>query len=284
MSPPELAADTPVFDVLEPVAVRVFVFRRIENDVVVHYRREGDVCKMLHLDEPLEAQTRLDRHVRTLRITDFVVVVLDFLNEVERFEVFDDLLTAIETIHAVVLAYVRLEFRLDGVHVQMGIRREDVDSLEVVFLPQGIVVDVVCRRHFEAACSETNLHVAVFDDGDDTTDTRYDDVLAFEPLVLLLFGVDADRYIAEDGLRTGSCHDGIFARLFSYLVAQVIELVMLVVVDHLLVGKGSLTLRVPVHHTQTAVDETFLIEVTEDVNNGFGTGLVHGEGRAVPIT
>ena len=39
VTPPELAGDTPVFDVLKPVAVGVLVFGRIENDLVVHYRR-----------------------------------------------------------------------------------------------------------------------------------------------------------------------------------------------------------------------------------------------------
>ena len=58
---------------------------------------------------------------------------------------------------------------------------------------------------------------------------------------------------------------------------------MLVVVDHLLVGEGSLTLRVPVDHTQSAVDKTFLIEVAEDLDDGFRTSLVHSESGAVPV-
>ena len=115
------------------------------------------------------------------------------------------------------------------------------------------------RRHFQTTGTETDLHVAVFDDRDDTSYTRYDDVLAFEPLVFLLFGVDTNGNIAKNGLRTGGSDDGIFARLFGYFIAQIIELIMLVVVDHLLIGEGCLTLGVPVHHTQTAVDEPFLI-------------------------
>ena len=115
------------------------------------------------------------------------------------------------------------------------------------------------RRHFKATGTETDLYVAILDNRDHTTDPRHDDVLALQPLVLLLFGVDTNGNIAEDGLRTGSSDDGIFARLFGYFIAQIIELIMLVVVDHLLIGEGCLTLRVPVHHTQTAVDEPFLI-------------------------
>ena len=131
------------------------------------------------------------------------------------------------------------------------------------------------RRHFQATGTETDLYVAILDNRDHTTDPRHDDVLAFEPLVLLLFGVDTNGNIAEDGLRTGGSDNAVIALFilmyslslgegrgevfFHYSVFQIIELVMLVVVDHLLIGEGCLTLGVPVHHTQTAVDEPFLI-------------------------
>ena len=283
VTPPELAGDTPVFDVLEPVAVCVFVFGGIEDDVVVHYRRECDVCEVLHFHEPLEGQPRLDRYVRTLGVADFIVVVFDFLDEVERLEIFDDGFAAIETIHAVVLAYVGLEFGFNGVHIEMCVRREDVDGLEVVFLTKRVVVDVMRRRHFEATCTETDFHITVFDNRDYTTDTRHDDVLAFEPLILLLFGVDADRNIAENGFRTRGCYYGIFARLFGYFVAQVVELVMLIVVDYFLVGKGCLTLGIPVDHTQSAIDKAFFVKVAEDLDDRLRAGFVHGESGTVPV-
>ncbi len=288
--PPELAADTPVFDVLQPVAVGVLVFGGIEDDVVVHDGRQGDVCEVLHLHEPLQAQPRLDRHVRALGIADLVVVVLDFLHEVKGLEVFHNLLAAIETVHAVVLAYVRLQLFLYRVHVQMSVRREDIDGLEVVFLSQRVVVHVVRRCHFEAAGTETDLYVAVFDDRDHASHARHDHVLAFEPLVLLFFRVDADGYITKDGLRTGGGDNCVVCTGFGvgdtrlrYFVAQVVEFVMLVMIDHLLVRESCLALRIPVDHTQTAVDESFLIEVAEDMNDGFGTGLVHRESCAVPV-
>ena len=185
---------------------------------------------MFHLYEPLQTQPRLDRHVRPLAVTYFVIVVFDLLHKVERLQVFDNLLAAVETVHAVVLAYVRLQLFLYRVHVQMRVRREDIDGLEVVFLPQHVVVHVMRRRHFQTTGTETYLYVTVLDDRDHTTDTRYDDVLAFEPLVLLLFGVDADRYIAEDGLRTGGSHYcvvctglGIDYTRLRHFVAQVVE-------------------------------------------------------------
>ena len=148
MSPPQLARDAPVLDVLQPVTIGVFVFGRIELDLVLHHRRQGDVGKVLHFNEPLQTQPRLDRHVGTFAVADFVVVVLNLLHEVKRLQVLYNLLAAIETVHAVVLAHISLQFFLHRIHVQMRIGREDIDGLQIVFLSQRIVVHIVCRSHF----------------------------------------------------------------------------------------------------------------------------------------
>ena len=100
MSPPKLARDAPVLDVFEPVAIGILVLGRIEDDVIVHYRRECDVCKVLHTNEPLQRQARFDRNIGALGIADFVVVFFHFLQKSFRTQVFDNLLSALEAIHA----------------------------------------------------------------------------------------------------------------------------------------------------------------------------------------
>ncbi len=189
-----------------------------------------------------------------------------------------------------VFSHVGTEFWLHGVHIEVGIRGEDVDGLEVVFLPESVVVHIMRGRYFQAARTETDFHITVFNNRDDAPYTRYDDVLAAQPLVLLLLWVDANGNIAEDSLGAGGSHYGIVGTClgvhhtrFRHFVAQVVEFAVLVVVDHLLVAEGGLALGVPVHHTQSAVDKSFLIQVAEYVDNGFGAGLVHRERGAVPV-
>ena len=59
MAPPELAADAPVLNVVEPVFISVLILFGVELQRVFHHRREGDVGKVLHLQEPLHTQARL---------------------------------------------------------------------------------------------------------------------------------------------------------------------------------------------------------------------------------
>ena len=100
MAPPQLAADAPVLDVLEPIAISRFIFSGNELDVVVHNRRKSYFGKMLHVDKPLLRQARLDGHMGTLRAAHLVVVVLDFLHQAGSLQVESNLLANIETVHA----------------------------------------------------------------------------------------------------------------------------------------------------------------------------------------
>ena len=53
VSPPQLARDAPVLNVLQPVLIGVLVLGRYKQNVVVHNGRQGDVGKVLHRQEPL---------------------------------------------------------------------------------------------------------------------------------------------------------------------------------------------------------------------------------------
>ena len=66
VTPPKLAADAPVLDIFEPVAIGVFVFSRVELDVVVHHWSECDFGKVLHFEEPLHREFWFDRHIGAL--------------------------------------------------------------------------------------------------------------------------------------------------------------------------------------------------------------------------
>ena len=159
------------------------------------------------------------------------------------------------------------------------------------------------RCDFQTARTELDVHITVFDDGDDTVHQRHDDLAALEPLVLRVLGVDTHGGIAHDRLRTGGGHDSVVATVIlvddiaiglegflvierlqvSHIIFQVEEVALLLFVDDLLGGEGGEGLGIPVHHTQTTVDEAFVIEIDEDLDDALGTLLVHGEGSAVPV-
>ena len=148
-------------------------------------------------------------------------------------------------------------------------------------LSKGVVVDIVCWSNLQTACSELYVHIAVFDHRDHAVHQRHDNLMAAQPLVLRVLGVDAHGGVAHDGLRTccgyhsieasvsilvqhlalAACrHNGVGVGI-SHIVAQVEQVALLVAVDHLLCREHGLCLRVPVDHTQATVDKALLVEV-----------------------
>ena len=124
-------------------------------------------------------------------------------------------------------------------------------------------------------------------------------MLTFEPCVLHIFGIDAHGRVAHDGFRACGCHDCIksfvvlvhdvaFFHLpavgFHDTILQIIKFRMLFFINHFFIRECRLCLRVPVYHTYTAIDESFLIEIAEHFDDTFAPYLVHGERSAVPIT
>ena len=289
MTPPELTADTPVLDVLQPVAIGVLILLRVELDVVVHYWREGDVSKVLHLEEPLCRELWLDWHIGTLREAHLIIIVLNLLHQSGVLKVDGNLLAHVHAVHT----YIETCCLADGTIVV-----EDIDGLQTMLQTEGVVVDIVSWSHLQATGTELDIYVCILDDRNLAVYERYDHVLALQPGILLILRVDTHGRVAHDGFRTGGCYHCIVALLILvhhvllvhllavllyYIILQMVELRVLILVDNLLVRERSLGLRVPVDHAHATIDESLLVEVAEYVDNGTRAGLVHGEGSAVPV-
>ncbi len=265
------------------MAVGVFELGGVEADGVVLHHLEGALGYAFHFEEPLGAELGLDDGVGALAVAHLVGVVLYLLDEAGLLQVFDNLLTAGEAVHAGVFA---------AMLVEGAVVVEDVDGLEVVFHAQIVVVDVVGGSNLQGAGTELAVHVFVHDDGHHATHAGHDDFLALEPLVALVLGVHAHGGVAHDGLGTGGGNDDVVLSGYTgisgnsgvfNIVAEVEQFAMAFLVDDLLVADGCQGLGVPVDHAHAAVDEAFVVEVHEDADDALVAHLVHSECRAVPV-
>ena len=273
VAPPELAADAPILDVLEPMAVGVLELGRMEVYGVVLHHFEGFLGEAFHLEEPLCAELGFDDGVGALAVAHLVGVVLGLLDKAGLLEVFHDGLAAGEAVHAGIFA---------AMFIEGAVVIEDVDALEAVLHAEVVIVDVVGRGDFQGTGAEFAVDIFVHDDGHHAAYTGDDDTLAFEPLVALVLRMHADGRVAHDGLGAGGGYNDILILAFD-IVAQVEKLSVALLVDDLLVADGGEGLGVPIHHAYTTVDKTFVIEVVEDADDAFVADVVHGEGSAVPI-
>ena len=169
-------------------------------------------------------------------------------------------------------------------------------------LAEHVVVGVVGRSNLQASRSELDIHISVLNHRDYTSHQRHNHLLALEPLVLGVLGVDTHGSIAHDSLRTcggNHCIVSLFVLVdyitFSgildvgavtflcHIIFQMVEFRLFILIHHLLVAECSLSLRVPVHHTQSTIDESLVVEIHKHLDDALRTSLVHCEGSAVPV-
>ena len=268
MSPPQLTADTPVFDVFQPVAICVFVLGRVELQFVVHDRRQCHVSKMLHAQEPLHRQFRFDSYVGTFRKTYFISICFHLFQQVGSSQIFFNLFANIEAIHA----YIQTGSLADS-----SVVVENIDRRQVVFFSQHIVVHIVCRSYFQTACTEFDVNIIIFDNRNDTSYQRNDNLFPFQPVIFRVVRVDTHSSISHNGFRTCCCYYSIAASLciavyhFSFgsgftthvvvgnIIAQIIKFAVLFFVDNLFIAECCQCFWIPVDHAYTTVNQSFII-------------------------
>ena len=276
MAPPQLAADAPILNVLEPMAISILVLGRVEADFIVHHRCQGQVGKVFHLDEPLHGEFRLDGYVGSLGEAHIVGVGFHLLHQSGPGKVFLNLVAHLEAIHS---------------HIETGLGRkrtvrvEDVDRGQVVLFAQHVVVDIMGRRHLETTRTKLNVDILVFNHRNHAAHQRHDDLLAAQPLVLGVVGIDAHGRIAHDSLGTRGSHHGILVgRTALDTIFQIIELAVLLLINHFLVRERRLSLGIPVDHSDSAINQSLAIKVAEHFDDALRAHVVHRKGRAVPVT
>ena len=276
MSPPQLTADTPVLDVFHPMTIGILKLRRIELDVVLHHRFQSDLCEVFHLQEPLHRQLRFDRHIGAFGETDFIFISFHLFHQAGSLQVFFDLLTNIETVHTDIQT---------ASLADRTVIIEYIDRRQIIFFAQHIVVHIVCRSYLQTTCTELDIHIIVLDHRNHTVYQRNNHFLPFQPSVLRVVRIDTHGRIPHDCFGTGCCDNRITAfRITFHLVAEVIQFAVLFLIYNLFVGQGSQRFRIPVHHTDTTIYQSFIIEIDKNLDHTFGTQFVHRESRTVPIT
>jgi hypothetical protein len=122
-------------------------------------------------------------------------VLVGLFQDAEGFEVGNDSLAGVEAVEAAVF--------LGGIVVDLRIQRQDGDHWQTVALANSVVVEVMCRRDFDAAGAEFEIDVAVGDDRNFAIGQRQFHHLADHVLVALVFRVDHHGGVAKHGFRPG---------------------------------------------------------------------------------
>ena len=171
MTPPQLAADAPVVDVLHPVQIGLGEAVGDELGLPLLHHPDGLLSQRLHLDEPLGGDDGLHVVVTAVAGAHIVAVRLGLDQIALLLQILYNGLAALIAVHALVLA---------AVGVDHTVVIQDPDGLQVVAQAHLEVVGVVCRGHLHRAGAEAQLHILVGHNGDLTVHNGQDTGLAHQ--------------------------------------------------------------------------------------------------------
>ena len=273
--PPQLPRDAPVALLAQPIEIRASVPVRVERDPAVADRLHGLLGQVGHRDEPLVRQVRLDGRLRAVAVADLGLVRLGAFKQVLGLEVLNNLLAGLVPVEAGVRA---------AVGVDVPVRRQDVDHLQVVPQAHLVVVRVVRGRDLDAPGAELRVdEQAVGDDRQLAPQQRQHHGLANEVFVPLVVGVDGDGGVAEHRLGPRGRHRDELAGGILDGVSDVPEVPVDRFVVHLVVGDGGLKVRVPVHQPQAAANQAVGEHAIEGGADGPRASFVQREAGAGPV-
>ncbi len=73
------------------------------------------------------------------------------------------------------------------------------------------------------------------------------------------------------------------ALIVGKIVAQIVQFAVFLFEEHLIVADSGEIRRIPIHHTQTAINQALVVQVTEHFHNRLAALFIHRERRAIPI-
>ncbi len=285
MTPPELAADAPVLQVVHPLVVgvdpvfrherhrarghrlhRFFRNRAAAVVVGVAYRGQGD--------EPLIGQHRLDDLAGACAARHHQSVRLGMHQQAGCPQVVQHRLPGDEAVQAAVFFWRAV--------VDAGVQPQHAHDRQAVALANSMVVGVVRRRDLDHTGAEVTRHISVGNHGNAAFTQGQDDVLANQVQVALILRMHHQRHVAQHGLRPGGGHRQA-ARTVGQRVGNVPEKTVFFDALDFQIGHGALQHRVPVDQPLAPVDQALLVESHKGFGHHLGQLVVHGEVFAAPV-
>ena len=270
MTPPQLAGDAPVFDVVHPGEVGLLPTGGMEGDGTGGHGICSRTLELVHRHKPLLREPRLQRGVAAIAVHDRMLVVFHMIQQVVVFEPRQDGGAGLIAVHAG-------EIAVAVHHASMLIK--DVDLLQAMSLAHGKVVGVMGGGDLHKAGAKAGVHMPIGEDGNLTAHDGQHHSGAHELGGLRVVLRHGNAGVAQHGLRTGGGHHDVILAVYRLFegVAQVPEVALLGLVLSLVVRDRRGAGRAPVHDALAAIDEPRMVPVAKDLAHRIGKLRAHGE-------
>ena len=317
MTPPQLARDAPIADVLVPRLEILCVSRRKEAQFAVaglarsardigrqraidlfrvhRTQRSAAQAIVSHAHIPLVAQIRFNGHMRSIAVANGMAVRPDLFEQIVGLEPRDNPLARVFTRKPDELLGFATNIHPTVTIADRSIGRHDVDRRQTVTLSDVPVVLIVRGRDLQKSRGKLRLgvgriaahrrghhHIVVLDDGDLATDDGKTHLFTAQRSRARILGIERNGAVTKHRLGP-SGGNGDMTRSIGERIAEVPKAAVDFLHLHFIVGDGGLRRGIPVHQSFAAVNEPIFEQREKRRANRSGASLIHGEARAIEI-
>ncbi len=160
------------------------------------------------------------------------------------------------------------------------------DPLKPMGLSQSKIIGVVGRGHLKSTGTKGGIHIAIFDNGDDTVGKGKPYSVFRQLFITVIIGIDSHSRIPEHGLGPGRGHHKPFFTVYAVFkgISNVIKKAVLLFMLHFKICEGGTAAGAPVYNVLSLVNESILVKPDKNFSHGIGQALIHGESFPVPVT
>ena len=279
VSPPQLAADAPVADIVRPVEIDLLQTFGNQFHLTVFHRFHRGLDEFFHLYEPLLLYQRFHGCLAAVMGAYIVGIFLDLHQESLPRKLLHNGLSGRIPVHSAVRAAVLV----DG-----GVVVHHIDHRQAVTFSHFKVVGVMGGGNLHHAGAEFPVHVSIRHHRNHPVHDGQHHALPDQVAVPLILGMYGNRGITQHGFRTGGgkgqkLRGAGRAVIIHHRIPDMPEMPGLLLVFHLRVGDGGIAHRAPVNHPGTFINIALLMHLHEDFRNRPVAALVHGKALPVPV-
>ena len=274
MSPPDLPADAPILNVLQPLRINLLPVPGEKADQVLAHHRQRFLCFRV-TQKPLLAQSRFDRDAGSFAEADCILIRLFLSQQTSLGQQLRRLLPRLEAIQSVELRH--------GRTIDPTIRMQHIEHRQSVTLADLEVHFVVCRRHLQNAGPKFRIDRFIANDRELRARQRAPDMFSDQIAIARVVRRDGNGNVGHDRLRPGGGDFEKASRFLDQFVAHIIENALLFRRDHFLIRERGLRRRIPVDHAPSPIDQPLRVKIDENLTHRAHVLRVKGVAQPRPI-
>ena len=152
MSPPELARDSPVMNIFQPIHVNFVEAFRYNLHQAILDRAHCWRCEWCHFDEPLLRDERLNHSIAALAVTQRHHIVLGLYNQPKPIQFFHQVFASFVTVLSCIGT------RLCG---HFCVKTDDLHERQIMAFANLKVYWIMGRRHLYSSSAKGGIHSLV---------------------------------------------------------------------------------------------------------------------------